>query len=132
MINEIKTAVKSKGAGEAVLYAGMIGLVLSDVIPTPADAAYFRLMEKNKQLLESKKITPRQYWTRDAMLYYGLNPLWWLLVLGIVYKTKGGLDQKLKWGIAVIGAGAVVGVINKNIKEEERSKNFLPTNTRKP
>jgi hypothetical protein len=122
MIGEIKSAIKSKGAGEAVLYAGLLGLVLSDVIPTPADAVYFRLMEKNKALLEDGKITPRQYWTRDATLYYGLNPLWWLLVLGIVYKTKGSLADKARWGIAVVGAGAVLGAISKNIKEEERKK----------
>ncbi len=128
MVNTIKDAVVNKGAGEAVLYAGLLGLLVSDIVPTPADAVYFRLMEKNKQLLESGKITPRQYWTRDAAMYYGLNPLWWLLVLGIVFKTKGGLDNKIKWGIGVVSAGAVIGVISKNIKEEERflkdKKNF--------
>lgn len=120
MVETIKDAVIKKGAGEAVLYAGLIGLLVSDIVPTPADAIYFRLMEKNKQLLEEKKINPKQYWTRDAAMYYGLNPLWWLLVLGIVVKTKGGLDNKLKWGIGLIGAGAVIGVLSKNIKEEER------------
>lgn len=120
MVETIKEAVIKKGAGEAVLYAGLIGLLVSDIVPTPADAIYFRLMEKNKQLLEEKKISPKQYWTRDAAMYYGLNPLWWLLVLGIVVKTKGGLDNKLKWGIGLIGAGAVIGVLSKNIKEEER------------
>ena len=128
MVNTIKDAVVNKGAGEAVLYAGLLGLLVSDIVPTPADAVYFRLMEKNKQLLESGKITPRQYWTRDAAMYYGLYPLWWLLVLGIVFKTKGGLDNKIKWGIGVVSAGAVIGVISKNIKEEERflkdKKNF--------
>lgn len=119
MISTIKSAVVEKNAGEAVLYAGLIGLVLSDIIPTPADAVYFRMMEKNKQKLEAKEITPRQYWTRDALLYYGLNPLWWLLVLGIVVKTKGDLSDKIKWGVGIIGAGAVIGVINKNIREEE-------------
>lgn len=119
MISTIKSAVVDKKAGEAVLYAGLIGLVLSDIIPTPADAVYFRMMEKNKQKLEAKEITPRQYWTRDAMLYYGLNPLWWLIVLGIVVKTKGDLSDKIKWGVGLVGAGAVLGVINKNIREEQ-------------
>lgn len=121
MIGTIKEAVTQKGAGEAVLYAGLLGLVVSDIVPTPADAVYFRMMEKNKQLLQSQKITPKQYWTRDAVLYYGLNPIWWLLVLGVVVNTKGGLDNKLKWGIGLIGAGAVIGVLSKNIKEEEKA-----------
>lgn len=126
MIKTINTAIKDKNAGEAVLYATLIGLVLSDVIPTPADAAYFRLMEKNKQKLNDKIITPKQYWTRDAVLYYGLNPIWWSLVLGAVVLTKGDLSDKLKLGIALIGSGAVIGVISKNIKEEEnKSKQIL-------
>lgn len=122
MVGTIKEAVKTKGAGEAVLYAGLIGLVVSDIIPTPADAIYFRMMEKNKQKLEDGKITPREYWTRDAMLYYGLNPLWWTLVLIAVVNMKGGLDDKIKVGIGLVGAGAVIGVISKNIREEEKRK----------
>jgi hypothetical protein len=81
-------------------------------------------MEKNKQLLNKGEITPKQYWTRDAVMYYGLNPLWWLLVLGIVIKTKGGLDNKVKWGLGLVSAGVVIGVISKNIKEEEAEKKF--------
>lgn len=118
MIETIKYAVKNKGAGEAVLYGGLIGLIVSDIIPTPADGLYFRLMAKNKAKLEAKELTPKQYWTRDALLYYGLNPLWWSLVALTVVSVKGGLDDKLKWGIALVGAGAVIGVLNKNIKEE--------------
>lgn len=119
MLNSIKEAI-NKGQGNAVLYAGTLGLLLSDIIPTPADAVYFRLQEKNKTLLEQKKITPRQYWTRDALMYYGLNPIWWSLVLGAVFFTKGSVGQKAKVGIAIVGAGAVFGVINKNIREEEK------------
>lgn len=122
MIETITEAVKKKGAGEAVLYAGLLGLLISDIVPTPADAVYFRSMEKNKQLLGENKITPRQYWTRDALLYYGLNPLWWSLVLGTVVLTKGDLSTKIKIGIGLVGAGAVIGVISKNIKDEERLK----------
>ncbi len=124
MVGTIKDAVVNKGAGEAVLYAGLLGLLVSDIVPTPADAVYFRLMEKNKQLLNKGEITPKQYWTRDAVMYYGLNPLWWLLVLGIVIKTKGGLDNKVKWGLGLVSAGVVIGVISKNIKEEEAEKKF--------
>lgn len=124
MVRTIRDAVVKQGAGEAVLYAGLIGLVLSDIIPTPADAIYFRMMEKNKQALNDKKITPRQYWTRDAMLYYGLNPLWWLLVLGIVVKSGHDLNSKIRIGVALVGAGAVFGVLNKNIREEEKKLNI--------
>jgi len=123
MVSTIKDAVVKKGAGEAVLYAGLIGLVLSDIIPTPADAIYFRQMELNKQKLERKEITAKQYWTRDALMYYVLNPLWWSIVLGAIYYTKGDLSYKIKIGVGLLGAGVVIGVLNKNIKDE-RMKNL--------
>ena len=122
MVQTIKYAVKEKGAGEALLYAGMIGLVLSDIIPTPADAVYFRLMEKYKIKLESGEITPEQYWKRDAILYYGLNPLWWSLVLAAVVYAKGDLSLKLKLAVGIFGAGAVYAVLNQNIKEDRIRK----------
>jgi hypothetical protein len=78
--------------------------------------------QKNKEKLNEGIITPKQFWTREAAMYYGLNPIWWSLVLLAVVNTKGGLDNKLKLGVALIGAGAVVGVLAKNIQEEEKLK----------
>jgi hypothetical protein len=118
MVKSISSAIKS-GHGNAILYAGALGLILSDVIPTPADAIYFSLQQKNKAKLEAKELTPKQYWTRDAVMYYGLNPLWWSLVFGAVYLTKGDYNQKLKVGFGLLATGVVVGVLNKNIKKDE-------------
>ena len=118
MIKSITSAINS-GHGNAVLYAGALGLILSDVIPTPADAIYFSLQQKNKAKLEAKELTPKQYWSRDAIMYYGLNPLWWSLVFGAVYLTKGDYNQKLKVGFGLLATGVVVGVLNKNIKKDE-------------
>lgn len=119
MLEALKSAAKHDKHGSALLYAAAIGLILSDVIPTPADAIYFRAMAKNKQLLQNKEITPKQYWTRDAVLYYSLNPIWWSLVLAALYYTKGDFNQKAKVGLALIGSGIVVGVLHKNISEEK-------------
>jgi hypothetical protein len=119
MKDSIKLAVKS-GHGNAIVYATAIGLLASDLIPTPADAVYFRLMAINKKKLEAKEITPKQYWTREAGLYYGLNPLWWGLVLTALYYTKGDYTNKIKVGFGLLAAGAVIGVLSKNIKEEEK------------
>lgn len=117
MRDTIKSAV-SAGHGDAILYAGAIGLLVSDIIPTPADSLYFSLMQKNKKKLEDGEITPKQYWTREAGLYYGLNPLWWGLVLSALYFTKGNNTNKIKVGIGIVAAGAVVGVLNKNIEKD--------------
>lgn len=120
-MKSIPEAIRS-GHGNAVLYAGMLGLILSDIVPTPADAVYFSLMQKNKAKLQANEITPKHYWTRDALLYYGLNPLWWSLVFSVVYFTKGDFSQKAKVGLAIIAGGAVIGVLHKNIKKDEELK----------
>ena len=119
MTNTFKNAISS-GHGNTLIYAAALGLILSDVIPTPADAVYFRLMEKNKQKLNAGEITPKQYWTREALMYYGLNPLYWSLFLGILYYTKGDYNFKIKLGLAILAGGAVIGTLNKKIKEEEK------------
>ena len=106
----------AKGGHIGVLYAGAVGLLLSDIIPTPADGLYFYTERKLKDKLESNEITPKQYWTRSALAYYAYNPIWWSLVLGAMVLTKGDYKQKAKVGMAIIGAGAVIGVLNKNIK----------------
>lgn len=119
MIKSIKSAVGS-GHGNAILYAGAIGLLLSDVIPTPADGLYFYQMQKNKAKLQANEITPKQYWTRDALLYYTLNPLWWSIVLGAMYYTKGDYTKKAKVGLGILATGVVLAVINKNIQKDEK------------
>jgi hypothetical protein len=119
MQDSIKSAISS-GHGNAIVYAGALGLLMSDVIPTPADSLYFTLMQKQKRKLENKEITPKQYWTNEAILYYGLNPLWWALVLGAVYVTKGDYTNKLKVGLGIISGGVVIGVLNTNIKKDEQ------------
>jgi hypothetical protein len=118
MIKSIKSAVSS-GHGNAILYAGAIGLLLSDVIPTPADGLYFRLQQKNKAKLQTGEITPKEYWVRDAVFYYGLNPLWWGLVLGAMVYSKGDYTKKAKIGLGIIAGGMVLGVLHKNIKKDE-------------
>jgi hypothetical protein len=122
MKDTIKSAISS-GHGNAILYAGALGLLLSDILPTPADALYFNLQQKNKAKLEKGEITPKQYWTRDAVLYYGLNPIWWGIVLGGIYFTKGDYTQKAKVGVGLLAMGVVVAVLHKNIKKDEELLN---------
>ena len=119
MKNAIQNAVKS-GHGEAILYAGALGLLISDILPTPADGIYFYAMQKNKAKLESGEITPKQFWSRETGLYYGLNPIWWSIVLGPMYLTKGDYTDKMKVGIGIMSAGVVVGVIYSNIRKDEK------------
>jgi hypothetical protein len=95
-----------------------VGLIISDVIPTPADGLYFYLQQKNKQLLQTNKITPKQYWVRDALAYYGLNPLWWGGVIGTSLLIGKNYTQKRNILIGLVAGGLVVGVLNKNIQKD--------------
>lgn len=126
MIDTIKSAVSS-GHGNAVLYGILGGLILSDILPTPADSLYFSMMRKNKEKLIKNQITPKQYWQRDAIIYYGLNPIYWTLVAAVVIYFKGDYSQKIKLGLGIISAGAVFAVINKNIKQDEKLQDELNT-----
>ena len=118
MKDTITSAIKG-GHGNAIIYAGALGLLLSDIVPTPADALYFYIQQKNKAKLQKGEITPKKYWSQEAVLYYGLNPLWWTIVLSAIYFTKGDYTQKAKVGLGVIAAGVVVSVLHKNIKKDE-------------
>lgn len=101
------------------LYAVGLGLLLSDIIPTPADAIYFYKQRDNKQKLEEGKITPKQYWIKEALGYYGYNAIWWLSVLGVSYSFGKTYEQKRNLFVSLIVGGAVVGVIYRNIKKDE-------------
>jgi hypothetical protein len=118
MASAISSAVHS-GHGNAVLLAGLIGLVASDIIPTPGDAVYFWDQQRLKKMLNDKKITAEQYWLKNAAGYYLYNSGWWALVMGTVMLSKGDFNSKLKLLLALAGGGFVVGVILKNIKKDQ-------------
>ena len=98
-----------------VLYAGAMGLRRQRQMCI-RDSFYSekRLRDKWK----AGEITPKQYWERTAMAYYLYNPIWWTLVLGALYYTKGDFKDKAKIGLAVVGAGAVIGVIYRNYTQD--------------
>lgn len=120
MINAIDSAIKS-GHGNAVVYAGALGLLVSDIIPTPADSVYLYMQRKLKEKQIKGEITSKQYWAYESLYYYSLNPIYWGLVLTAVYLTKGGYMNKIKIGGAIIASGALLAVIHKNIIEEEKT-----------
>jgi hypothetical protein len=105
----------------ATLYAFETGLIISDVLPSPADAIYLYLNRKYNKQLENGQITAKQYWVRELLIYYGLNPLWWALVLGLTIATKGTNKDKIKIAAGLVGTGAVIGVIAKNIQNQNKT-----------
>lgn len=97
MKDTINSAIKS-GHGNAILYAGALGLIISDILPTPADALYFKVEKNLRDKWKKGEITPKQYWASEAAAYYLINPLYWSLVLGAMVLTKGDVKQKAKVG----------------------------------
>lgn len=110
------------GHGLAILYAALAGLVLSDIIPTPADALYFYLERNLRDKWKNNTITAKQYWTRQTLYYYILNPLWWILVVLITVNVKGDVEKKLKVAGILIGAGAAFGMIFYLYKQDVQAQ----------
>lgn len=104
------------------MLAAGIGLVASDIIPTPADALYFYLQRINREKFEAGKITSTQYWARDLAGYYLLNPAWWVLVVGVGLAVPGTTGTKAKIAIGLAGVGAVAGVIIRNAHEKRQAQ----------
>jgi hypothetical protein len=101
------------------LYAVGLGLLLSDIIPTPADAVVFWRQRVNKQKLEKGEFTPKQYWIKETTNYYLLNPIWWGGVLLATHYFGKDYKQKRNILLGLVAAGAVIGVVAKNIKKDE-------------
>ena len=129
LYEELKGVSESQYATGA-LYAGLLGLMLSDLIPTPADALYFRDERKLRNRWKDSDILPEEYWEKSASNYYLYNALWWGLVgLAVIY-TKGTAENKILTLGGLIGAGAVVSVIYTNIqKDKAELEKEKPTQT---
>lgn len=113
-----------QGVGESqyatgAIYAGLLGLFLSDLIPTPADALYFRDERKLRNRWKDRDILPEEYWEKSASNYYLYNAAWWALVGIATIYTKGTAEDKLLTLSGLIGAGAVISVIFTNIQKDK-------------
>src|SRR3990172_764999 len=131
-ISEIKK-VTSQDTAIGALYLTITTAMVADIIPQPLDALYFYYEKDIRDKWMRGELTPKQYWTRKAISYYGIDPLWWAIVLGAVVLTKGDVKDKLTIAGGVIGAGAVIGLlfkfINKDVREIKSGKIDFSTNT---
>jgi hypothetical protein len=126
-MNTIGSAWKG-GQGNALIYTALIAAIVANFTPTPADAFYFRNQQRNKALLDEGKITPKQYWTRNTIGYYNFSAAWYGLLLLAVSQYTGTPKAKLRFGLVLLSAGAVVAVVAKNIKLDEQiqKKKLMP------
>lgn len=113
----ISSLLKSDEAIGGVYVAG-IGAIIGEMLPTPSDAVYFSLSRKWRVQLEEGKITPKQYWRRMMTIYYLLDASWWTIVLMTAILVKGDVKRKMIAVGAVVGAGAMIGVMNTIIRKD--------------
>lgn len=103
----------------AGLYVALLGGAIANFIPDPTDALNFYLDRKWRIELEEGKLSVEHYWERKAGLYYGLDSLWWLFVLGVAILVKGDIRKKATVVGGVVGFGLVVGIIFSNIAKDK-------------
>jgi len=103
---------------QLILAAG-IGLIVSNIIPTPGDALYFYQKRKNIKKLNNKELTPAQFWSKDAFGYYVYNSLWWTAVLaGSLYLATDLKKPSSQVFLGLTGLAAVGTVLYTNIKAQ--------------
>lgn len=103
----------------AILYGGLIGAIAGEILPTPSDPIDFYLERKWRIELEEGKITPKKYWNMIAAKYYLLDATWWTIVFGTAILVKGDIKRKAMVVGGLIGAGAAVSILSKNIRRDE-------------
>jgi hypothetical protein len=103
---------------DGVLYAGAVGIILSDIIPTPAEAVFYYRERDLKQKWEEGKITPQQYYRGSYKSLHIAKSLWWIGVLGAMYFKKGTTQKKAMFGLALVGGGAIAGIIYRNMRKD--------------
>ena len=98
----------------ALLYAGLAGAVVADVMPTPALAwAYYRMKVIQKQR-ETGVVTAAEAENKIGQAYAYATPIWWAGVFAAVHFKKGGFNEKAKFAALLVGGGAVIGFMVKN------------------
>jgi hypothetical protein len=104
---------------EKFIYIALLAAAIGDAMPTMADYFYFKRQQSLKIQLQSNKITPKQYWHKEAFAYYTYNSLYWIVIGGIVYAVKGSFALKLKVAAVLVATGAVFAILQKNIRQDE-------------
>lgn len=107
------------------LYLGLTVAVVADMLPHPMDAVYFHYQKSNRDKWMRNEITTQQYWRRNVISYYACDAIWWLFLLLVAVSIKGKAKDKLIVVAAIIGAGAVIGVIHQNIKKDIEEQELL-------
>jgi hypothetical protein len=99
--------------GTAVLYSGLVGVIASQFVPTPEELVFYYAEKKLHDKWKSKKITAKQYYGRAYGAKHFTRIAWYAAILGAIYFKKGSAEDKAKFGLMILGAGALIGYLYK-------------------
>jgi len=110
----------SNGGENGALYIALLSAGVGNLLPSPADALIFWRQQVNTQKWVQGEITSTQKWQRELFWYYVSAPAWYGALFAGVYFFGKTTKQKLMIATAVIGGGAIIGVVANNIKKDDK------------
>lgn len=108
--------------GNLILYSGVVGLALSDKIPTPNVLIGRFSLNKIKGEYDRGDISFFEFKERTDKSLKLYKNVWWGGVLATMFLTKGDVYQKAKIGGILIGAGVIASML---IPSPDMSANAL-------
>ena len=116
----IKKAIDN-GDGNTLIYTALLASIFANAMPTVADGLYFNLQQKWEEEKETGKITPENFWAKDAIGYYGITASYYgLLLLTMVALGNTSYSTKSKILLSIVGGGIVIGVVMKNAQKDKQ------------
>lgn len=112
----IRKAIDS-GNGNAVLFAALLGGILFNTLPTPADSIYFSRVNKLEREFDEGSISAEKleyHVTGEYYLWTGL--VWYGGLFTVLYAMGSEYNTNAKILLAVVAGGLVIGTMQKNIE----------------
>ena len=115
----IKKVIK-EGNGNTIIYPALIAAAIANTLPTPFDGIYFSRVNTLKHKYDNKEISNERMEWQIAGEYYLWTSLWYVTLFTGVYAIGGTYKNNARLLLALVGAGVVVGAVNKNIEKNKK------------
>jgi hypothetical protein len=116
----IKKAI-SNGDGNTIIYTALIAAILANCTPTLADCIFFSLQDKWIKEKEDGTLSPEAFWWRDFYSYYLVTASYYgVILLTMIALGKTSYSTKSKILLGLVGGGATVAIIFKNIQNDKK------------
>lgn len=122
----IKETIKN-GNGNTIIYTALIAAAIANSLPTPFDAIYFNRVNKLRQQYDKKEITAESLEWHIAGEYYLWTALWYGALFAGVYAIGGTYKNNVRALFALVGAGVVIGSVQKNIQKDKEIEKLKAT-----